>query len=146
MLRFIPNSWDCFQTHYLQKDWNEINWHICDSMSVLGRDDESWGNMTMPDSYSKKWEDLSTKEQNAAYEICYFNVNWPGGTDATSEDVERFIEKVEASQSSSTGQLDDLEELSSASAESDPNSANLDGADVAWKILCTVMATMLLIV
>jgi hypothetical protein len=85
----------------------------------------------MPDSFGKKWEDLSTKEQNAAYEICYFNVNWPGDTDATSEDVERFIEKVEASQSSSTGQLDDLEELSSASAESDPNSANLDGADVA---------------
>jgi hypothetical protein len=64
-------------------------------MSVLGWDDKSWGNMAMPDSYGKKWEDLSTKEQNATCKICYFNMNWPGGTDATSEIVERFVEKVE---------------------------------------------------
>jgi hypothetical protein len=125
-LGFIPNSWDCFQTHYLQKDWNEINWHIRDSMSVLGWDDESWGNKTMPDSYSNKWEELSAKEQNAAYEICYFIVNWPGGTDATTEEVERFINEVEASQSLTKSDLADNEEVSSAS--SDQNSASLHEA------------------
>eukprot|EP00804_Cyclotella_cryptica_P007727 CCRYP_001346-RB/>CCRYP_001346-RB protein AED:0.02 eAED:0.02 QI:79/1/1/1/1/1/3/359/697 len=99
-LGFIPNSWDCFQNHYLQKEWYDINWDIRDAMNILGWDEKTWAEQAQPDSYSNKWEVLSEDEQKAAYKICYFNINWPGGTDASIEDVATFIENVQAIQSS----------------------------------------------
>lgn len=123
-LGFIPNSWDCFQTHYLEKDWYDINWDIRDAMDVLGWDETSWENKTLPDSYGKKWEYLSEKEQTSANEICYFNVNWPGGTVATSEEVESFIEEVELSQTLAETKLSDFDLLRPAFSELDSSAAN----------------------
>lgn len=99
-LGFIPNSWDCFQNHYMKKAWYDINWDIRDSMTVLGWDEKTWTDQTQPDSYSNKWEDLSKDEQIAAYKTCYFSINWPGGTDASVEDAASFIEQIQVIQSS----------------------------------------------
>jgi hypothetical protein len=98
-LGFIPNSWDCFQNHYKRKEWYDINWDIRDAMTVLGWSEAAWSNQTLPQSYGTKWEGLTGAEQMAANKICYFNVNWPGGTDATDQEVESYIEEVQKIQS-----------------------------------------------
>ena len=84
----------------MNKEWYHINWDIRDSMSVLGWDKKTWTDEMQPDLYSKKWEDLSKDEQSAAYKTCYFSINWPGGTDASVEDVATFIEQVQVVQQS----------------------------------------------
>ena len=68
-------------------------------MAVLGWSEAAWSNHTLPQWYCIKWEGLTGTEQVAANKICYFNLNWPGGTDATEEKVESFIKEVQEIQS-----------------------------------------------
>jgi hypothetical protein len=145
-LGFLPNSWDCFQTHYSLKNWYDINWDIRDAMRVLGWGEEAWTNKTLPISYKNKWEEMSEEEQTAAYKLCYFNVNWPGGTDATSEDVKSFIEEVEAIQDMSTnrtGSSNELNGLDSASSESESSNSARINEELGWAIFITVAFVML---
>lgn len=77
---FTYDNWDCWVNHYIGFTWDYFsrygfNWTLID----LGWTETTWNsnNVTLaPPSESKDWDELTTKEQTAAKELCYTENLW----------------------------------------------------------------------
>jgi hypothetical protein len=46
---------------------------------ALGWDDNLWSGLSSdPESYGKRWDQLSKDEKSAATVLCHCNISWPG--------------------------------------------------------------------
>lgn len=77
-LGFYEDQYDCYMNHYEDYFWAELQlYELVDYYETLGWTQESWeGNATAPASEEKDWSELTTDEQAAAEELCFFQENW----------------------------------------------------------------------
>lgn len=77
-LGFTENTWDCFINHYEYYDWATlVDKELVGHFEALGWDENSWaGNGVAPETEGKWWGQLTTAEQEAATQICFFEDNW----------------------------------------------------------------------
>ena len=76
-LGFTENTWDCFINHYEYYDWATlVDKELVGHFEALGWDENSWaGNGVAPETEGKWWGQLTTAEQEAATQICFFEVS-----------------------------------------------------------------------
>ena len=79
-LGFIGATWDCDMNHYVDYSWEELEEYFLDAYWIaLGWTKRKWG---IPGSASKSegknWSELTSAEQDAAMEVCYFQESWDG--------------------------------------------------------------------
>jgi hypothetical protein len=79
-LGFNEETWDCWINHYMDYDWDELEFYnISESSELLGWDQSSWesGNPEdWPDTEMTAWVNLTASEQFGAMELCYFEELW----------------------------------------------------------------------
>ena len=79
-LGFIGATWDCDMNHYVDYSWEELEEYFLDAYwIVLGWTKREWGIPGLaPKSEGKSWSELTSAEQDAAMEVCYFQESWDG--------------------------------------------------------------------
>ena len=72
--------WDCYINHFQDFTWNRlVQIHRDKFWSVLGYNQTTWQETQhsfTPSALNKKWAQLTTEEQAAATELCYFQQTW----------------------------------------------------------------------
>ena len=79
-LGFIGATWDCDMNHYVDYSWEELEEYFLDAYWIaLGWTKREWGIPGFaPKSEGKTWSELTSAEQDAAMEVCYFQESWDG--------------------------------------------------------------------
>lgn len=76
---FYAEQWDCYMAHYDGYDWAELILEgVAENFAAFGWTAESWPLDQAPDTWDLDWGDLTEAQQNAAYEICFFEEIWQG--------------------------------------------------------------------
>jgi len=79
LLGFNEESWDCDQNHYGGYDWSELVLYDLDKyFTALGWTRRMWRLDSVPASYNLPWNRLTDAQQEAAWELCYFEESWDG--------------------------------------------------------------------
>lgn len=75
-------TWDCWINHYVAYSWAELEcYDLAGAYTILGWSESTWGSSdpTMwPVTESKEWNLLSSEEQDAARQVCFFPELWDG--------------------------------------------------------------------
>ena len=91
-MKLDEEVWDCYINHYYEYDWYElVEYNIVDDYVGLGWTEAMWecsdeeGNdddddceVLVPESEDFDWEELSSKEQQHATNLCFFEELWNG--------------------------------------------------------------------
>ena len=79
-LGFIGATWDCDMNHYVDYSWEELEEYFLDAYWIaLGWTKRKWGIPGFASkSEGKNWSELTSAEQDAAMEVCYFQESWDG--------------------------------------------------------------------
>lgn len=87
-LGFYCRTWDCFQNHYRDYEWDDVDRDSRGALRALGWSEANWDQTEAPPPYGKEWSQLSEAERSAATVLCFFEDNWDGNSlerEATSE-------------------------------------------------------------
>lgn len=76
-LGFTENTWDCFVNHYEFYDWETIvDKAVHMHYEELGWNENNWdGAGESPDTEGKWWGQLTKAQQEAAGQLCFFEVS-----------------------------------------------------------------------
>ena len=79
-LGFIGATWDCDMNHYVDYSWEELEEYFLDAYWIaLGWTKRKWGIPGFASkSEGKNWSELTSAEQDAAMEVCYFQESLDG--------------------------------------------------------------------
>ena len=79
---FTEDVWDCWQNHYEWYDWDELEqYNLVEHYVTLGYNATSWylsEDEFLPDSFQKTFDQLTSREQQAAVSLCYLPPLWDG--------------------------------------------------------------------
>lgn len=76
---FYAEQWDCYIAHYEDYEWSELILEgVAESFAVFGWDQQSWELDQAPATWELEWVQLTETQQDAAYEICFFEESWEG--------------------------------------------------------------------
>jgi len=72
------STWDCFVNHYSGLYWEDLQVAgAAQHYEVLGWNQDAWDeDGTPPDTADTYWADLSVDQQEAAYNLCYWENSW----------------------------------------------------------------------
>lgn len=73
------NVWDCWQNHYLDYDWTQLeNVDVQSYWITLGYANESQWNSSIfvPDTEDLYWSELTNEQQQAARQLCFMEGSW----------------------------------------------------------------------
>jgi hypothetical protein len=75
-------EWDCWINHYVGKTWDELGTEgVQEYYVVLGWNEFNWqgDELGFPKSEAKDYDELSSKEKDAAQNVCFDELLWDGG-------------------------------------------------------------------
>jgi hypothetical protein len=78
---YDEDVWDCYQHHYEDYEWSElVEFGTAQYFEAFGWDEDSWNVVTdAPAAFDNFWVDLTTAQQDAAKELCFFREEvWNG--------------------------------------------------------------------